>query len=303
MSFLVRLPRELYDRNAFSAFAPGSFSIGNARAAMWLAQLSYEDENTKQDSVLKQWGVRRIASFNQPLLSVLPMSSTDGFVARNENTVFIAFKGTDPLLTVNWVTNFKFLPNKLGIHEGFGEALNAVWSDIIAALEQSKPISRLLTTGHSLGAALAALCASRLTRETGVTAEAIYGFGMPRVGNPAFAAAYNALLGDRTYRFVYGSDIVPTVPPAESGFSHVGRYLPCEANQRFAANALSAKPSDAPAFVEGLLSGMEAGLHQLFFGRGTIPADSDLIIRASQLLPPGLADHLPDRYWRALKTE
>jgi len=195
------------------------------------------------------------------------------------------------------------LPNKLGIHEGFDEALNAVWSDIIAALEQSKPISRLLITGHSLGAALAGLCASRIDSELGVTAEAIYGFGMPRVGTPAFAAAYNALLGDRTYRFVHGSDIVPTVPPTKFGFCHVGRHVSCKAEERFAASALSAKPSDAPPFVESLLSGMKAGLHQLFSVGGFVPAVSNPNIRASRLLPPGLADHLPDRYWRALKTE
>ena len=141
MSFLVRLPLELYERNAFDAFVPGSFSIGTARAAMWLAQLSYEDENAKQDSILKQWGVKRIASFNRPFVSALPMPSTAGFVARNDSAVFIAFEGTDPLLLANWVTDFRFLPNKLGIHQGFGEALDAVWSDIIAALEQSKPIS------------------------------------------------------------------------------------------------------------------------------------------------------------------
>jgi hypothetical protein len=303
MSFLVRLPLELYEQDAFEAFAPGSFSIGTARAAMWLAQLSYEDENAKQDSVLKQWGVKRIASFNRPFVSALPMPSTAGFVARNDSTVFIAFGGTDPLLMANWVTDFNWLPNKLGIHQGFVEALDVVWSDIIAALEQSKPISRILTTGHSLGAALAALCASRIASELEVTAEAIYGFGMPRVGTPAFAAAYNPLLGDRTYRFVYGSDIVPTVPPTKFGFCHVGRYVPCKAGEHFAANALSAEPSDAPPFVESLLIGMKAGLHQLFFAHDSFPADSGPIMRASRLLPPGLGDHLPDRYWRALKTQ
>jgi triacylglycerol lipase len=303
MSFLIRLPLDRYERDAFSGFAPGPFSIGTARAAMWLAQLSYEDETEKQDQILEHWGLKRVVSYNRPFPSVLPMPSTGGFVARNDDGTFIVFQGTDPLLLANWVSDFNFLPNRLGIHQGFHEALDVAWNDITKALERSRPIPRLFIAGHSLGAALAALCASRVADELGIMPEAVYGFGMPRVGTPSFAATYNKKLGSRTYRLVHGDDIVPTVPPTRFGFCHVGRCVVCKAQQTFAIDKLSAEPNDAPPFVESWLSGMKAGIRRFFFRHGLLPADPHPIIQASRLLPPGFSDHLPDRYWRALKTK
>jgi hypothetical protein len=50
---------------------------------------------------------------------------------------------------------------------------------------------------------------------------------------PAFAAMYNERLGQRTYRLVYGEDLVPTVAPSSLGFHYVGRYLHCERRGKF----------------------------------------------------------------------
>lgn len=160
----------------FRAFAPGPFNLGTARAMMWLAQLSYEDEAAKQHKILEQWGLTRLASYNRPFPSVLPMPSTGGFVARGRDTVFVVFQGTDPLVLAIWVSDFDFLPNRDGIHRGFHQALDVVWQDIAAAFQQTKPVRHLIITGHSLGAALAALCAHRISNELTITAEAIYAF-------------------------------------------------------------------------------------------------------------------------------
>jgi pimeloyl-ACP methyl ester carboxylesterase len=301
MSFLIRLPFDRYERDAFAGFRPGSFSIGNARAAMWLAQVSYEDDTLKQDRILEHWGVRRLVSYNRPFPSVLPMPSTGGFVAHGHDAVFVVFQGTDPLLLANWLSDFDFLPNSLGIHQGFDKALDVVWNDIATALEQAKPISRLIVTGHSLGAALSALCASRVADELGIIPEAVYAFGMPRVGTPAFAAKYNGKLGDRTYRLVHGTDIVPTVPPTKFGFCHVGRCIVCDAHELFEARALAAQPSDEPPFLDSWWSAAKATVRRLFFRRDLLPTDPSPIIQASRWLPAGFGDHLPDRYWRALR--
>jgi Lipase (class 3) len=303
MSFLVRLPYDRYERDAFAEFAHGPFSLGTARASMWLAQLSYEDEITKQDKILTHWGLRRLVSYNRPFPSVLPMPSTGGFVARNHDTTFIVFQGTDPLLLANWVSDFNFLPNAQGLHQGFHKALDVVWDDVTGALKQGPPTTHLLITGHSLGAALAALCASRVADELGIVTDAVYAFGMPRVGTPDFAAKYNARLGDRTYRLVHGDDVVPTVPPTKFGFQHVGRSVICKGHELFAADSLSAKPTDSPPFVETWLSGVKSGIRRFFLRHGLLPTDPHPIIQASRMLPPGFADHLPDRYWRALKAQ
>jgi hypothetical protein len=244
-----------------------------------------------------------LISYNRPFPSVLPMPSTGGYIARRGDTTFVVFQGTDPLLLANWVSDFDFLPNKQGIHQGFHNALDIVWNDIKGALERSKPIAHLIVTGHSLGAALAALCAYRITDELGVIPDAVYAFGMPRVGTTAFAAAYNDRLGDRTYRLIHGTDVVSTVPPSKFGFHHVGRCVMCNAHERFDVGALAAQPSDEPPFLDSWLAGAKATLRRLFFRRDLLPTDPSPIIQASRWLPAGFGDHLPDRYWRALKNQ
>ena len=52
--------------------------LATARAAMWLAQLSYEDETDKQDKILRAMGLKRMASYIRPCPASLPMPSTGG---------------------------------------------------------------------------------------------------------------------------------------------------------------------------------------------------------------------------------
>jgi predicted lipase len=72
-----------------------------------------------------------------------------------------------------------------------------------------------LVTGHSLGAALALLCAADLKR-SGVVGSGIklYDYGSPRVGNRAFANyMYNLLGSGAVMRVVHAKDAVPHLPP------------------------------------------------------------------------------------------
>ena len=114
----------------------------------------------------------------------------------------------------------------------------------------------VVLTGHSLGGALATLAAFELAasgydavplppRETNAAAERLMAggaasapppppppraralvegvrtFGSPRVGDILFAAAYRAVLGDRTWRVTHAHDVVPSVPVRLMGFHHV----------------------------------------------------------------------------------
>jgi hypothetical protein len=300
MSFLVRLPADLYSRNAFDAFAATGFSIGTARAMAWLAQLAYEDEADKIDSVLHLWGARCIASFHHFFATPLPLSSTRGLVVERLGFLFIAFEGTDPFMVANWVTNFNFVPDHNGIHQGFATALEVCWPDITDAFRQAGGMP-LFVAGHSLGAALAALCAARTAKDLGMNVHGVYTFGMPRAGTPGFARIYDALLGERTYRLVHGEDIVPTVPPSELGFMHVGRLLRCARGAKFEPALLGQDFSDDPRFIDTQLDGLRAGLLDIVSGNLPVGPRPDPLGRAFSLLPPGIADHLPDRYWTALE--
>jgi predicted lipase len=201
------------------------FALGNARAAMWLSQLSYEDDASKIDSVRRQWQLVDAVQLGWSVTIGSSEPRTGGFIATGRDVFFIAFEGTDPLVVANWVTDFNFSSDSAGIHRGFRAALDEVWDTITAVIPQAGPNIRLIIAGHSLGGALAVICAERIAAEVNIIADGVYTFGMPRVGTATFAAKYNDILGDRTWRFVHGYDIVPTVPPTEFGVLHVGHYL------------------------------------------------------------------------------
>ena len=58
----------------------------------------------------------------------------------------------------------------------------------------AEPKSKIFITGHSLGAALAVLCAAEIgaqDRSLGLNVTGVYTYGEPRVGNAAFQRFYN----------------------------------------------------------------------------------------------------------------
>jgi pimeloyl-ACP methyl ester carboxylesterase len=136
----------------------------------------------------------------------------------------------------------------------------------------------VVVTGHSLGGALATLAAfelaasgyetSRTSGSTSVSPRNVDGvekgetpppppppprerafvagvrtFGSPRVGDILFAAAYRAVLGDRTWRVTHAHDVVPSVPVRMMGFHHVPTevfYPDGDPNARDGGNATGA---------------------------------------------------------------
>lgn len=107
--------------------------------------------------------------------------------------------------------------HKVGVHEGFTEALDSVWFKIEKELDALR--CPVFFTGHSLGAALATLAAAR--RLASNPPKALYTFGSPRVGNSAFVAFLNRI-ATSIHRVVDDDDIVTTLPPEGLGFAHVG---------------------------------------------------------------------------------
>lgn len=308
MSFLVELPEPLYTPSVRDGFTADTFSIASARAGIWLCQLAYERDGAKQDRILDRWGLRKLAPFDRSVVSALPLVRTRGFIAQGKpqdplaNVVFVSFAGTDPLVAANWATDFAFLPDATGTHSGFAAALQAVWEQIKPVLKTASDAgASVIVTGHSLGGALAVLCAARARAEQCATAAGIYTYGQPRVAGADFAASFNSgVLAARAYRLVHGHDIVATVPPPEFDFKHVGRLLKCPRHGKFNAMQLAAHgTSDEPQFAPALFQGLQAGVGDLL-GGGPPLTRSDLLGQIFNVLPPPIRDHLPDQYWTAL---
>lgn len=87
-----------------------------------------------------------------------------------------------------------------------------------------KPGDALFVTGHSKGAALATLAMFSLQAQEGYHVQPSYNFESPRVGNEAFATAFNRIfnLPVALFRVTHGSDRVPREPRRKLGYIHAG---------------------------------------------------------------------------------
>jgi pimeloyl-ACP methyl ester carboxylesterase len=307
LSFLVEIPLEAYRDDAFAQFSVSrDFSIGTARAMMWMAQLAYEvrDARHKVTPVLQLWNLRRHVLVSKERIGGFPFASTHGIVSTGCGATIVAFAGTDPLALANWLTNFHLGPRTRDMHHGFRSAIDAVWTELSAALESADQ-HPIYFAGHSLGGALAITAAERALRELNLMPAAVYTFGAPRVGATTFAETYNASgLGERTYRMVHGLDIIPTVPPSRFGFRHAGRMVACPRGASFSATLnLSAIDSDDPPFADTLRNGYRQRWQDLL--TGNFPSSTRkgwLGWYQRYILPPTIADHLPERYRKAFEA-
>lgn len=264
MSDFVQFPEEVYATagNVFEGFrANAGFTIPNARAMMWFAQLAYEVDTSggnataaKIQQIHARWQFQSVTAFREHSLAFGKVFDTTGVFGRRADAFVLAFAGTDPAVLETVITDAHFRVGESNTHEGFQAAFDAVSlpkggipGPVAAAINQtaSAPDIPLFITGHSLGAALAILAADAALK-AGVTPRGVYGFGTPRVGGATFADRYNASLGERTYRMVHGRDLVTRVPMSFLKYRHVGRVLACDPGGKFAAGNLAAAPSDEP---------------------------------------------------------
>ncbi len=139
----------------------------------------------------------------------------------SKQRVVLSFRGTQPDEVKDLLANVKVFPSSWAgagyVHKGFADMLASGWGAIHVALAR-RPSARLLYTGHSLGAALATLSAALHRPSAMIT------FGLPRVGNGAFAESLAGITHDR---YVGCADLVCRIPPEQWSYEHVGtrRYI------------------------------------------------------------------------------
>ncbi|RHY32254.1 hypothetical protein DYB32_002708 [Aphanomyces invadans] len=100
------------------------------------------------------------------------------------------------------------------VHLGFWQAYKTLQAAIHDAVRQlpRPPLAplQIYCTGHSLGGALATLCAVDLALAQPNVAVTMYNFGSPRVGNHAFRLLFNAIVSG--FRVVNDGDVVTQMP-------------------------------------------------------------------------------------------
>jgi type II secretory pathway pseudopilin PulG len=161
------------------------------------------------------------------------LTNTFGYVGVQGTIVEVVFRGTQSNSLQNWITDISAgksapYPNVTGatVHSGFLTAYDVVRTQVRNAVEaQLKAIkaTRVIFTGHSLGAALATLALVDIAPTISVPSF-LYNYGSPRVGNLQFMTYYQSLVST-SYRIVNRADIVPHVPTVSMGFHHVAQEV------------------------------------------------------------------------------
>ena len=176
---------------------------------------------------------------------------------QNKEDLVIACRGTEPTKFNDIAADLKAAPVKsetVGrVHHGFKAEVDELWPMIKEDLLAAGKTRKAWFTGHSLGAAMTTIMASRCEDDpTMPNVQEVYTYGSPRAGWPKFVKA----LSCTHHRWKNNNDIVTTVPPFFMGYKHDGieHYLNCWGNVREATGWQKFKDQ-----MRGLAKGIKEG--------------------------------------------
>jgi triacylglycerol lipase len=109
-----------------------------------------------------------------------PFHSQCAYVAHGEDVLIIVFRGTDE--TEDWFFNANTYPRQMiegNLHCGFGCAYGTLQTQVLEEIKKYAP-KHIWITGHSLGGAIALICAYDLVCYQGYKIDGVITFGQPR---------------------------------------------------------------------------------------------------------------------------
>lgn len=180
-----------------------------------LAMIAYNDEDE---------ATRAATAIGFPDVTYFNNRGAQAYRFRNQHNSVIACRGTEPN---EWtdvradVDAVSVLAETAGkVHRGFKREVDNLWPMLETALMNNK--QPVYFTGHSLGGAMAKICASRcLLSHISTNPQQLFTYGSPRVGN----RSYVKFVTLDHYRFVNNNDIVTRVPPIWMGYQHSGHEV------------------------------------------------------------------------------
>ncbi len=178
------------------------------------------------------------------------------YLVSNEHDTVVICRGTEPN---EWndikadVNVWTVLAESVGrVHRGFKEEVDTLWPLMEAALAENDKTTWF--TGHSLGAAMAAICAGRcMLSKIESNPAGLFTFGGPRVGTRRYV---NHCRFPEYYRWVNNNDIVTRVPPIWLGYRHAGRLMYFDSNGKFRRLSRAQRAKDR---WRGLWHGLKSG--------------------------------------------
>ena len=154
----------------------------------------------------------------------------------NKNDLVIACRGTQPTEFNDLKADLRALPvmaETVGrVHIGFKTEVDDIWPMIEQDINRKTNLKKdLWFCGHSLGAAMATIMASRAKHNVELNDPVeLFTYGSPRVGWREYCNSLNVI----HHRWKNNNDIVTTVPLAVMGFKHHGteHYINAYGNVR-----------------------------------------------------------------------
>ena len=182
-------------------------NLDKANKFAQMAEIAYKDEDAKQYYQKLRYGNHRF----------LENDGAQCHIVWNDEEITICFRGTEPDELSDVLADLNAIPRKSmtdgWVHSGFRGELDKLWNLVTNIIDQHTEL-KLYICGHSLGAAMATLAASRVEDRV----VELYTYGSPRVGTRGFVK--NAHVTH--WRFVNNNDIVTRVPLALMGYKHHG---------------------------------------------------------------------------------
>lgn len=177
------------------------------------------------------------------------------FLFANAHDSALVFRGTEP---TDWndikadLNVGSIVAETVGrVHRGFKKEADDIWADVEHIMLNND--RTLWMAGHSLGAAIATICASRcrLGRFQTVPIE-LYTYGSPRVGDRVFIS--HAAV--KHFRWVNNNDLVTRIPPTWLGYSHTGDEIYIGSDRKIKSITSWSRSADLwRGFVYGLTQG------------------------------------------------
>lgn len=147
----------------------------------------------------------------------------EAYVFGNRFDCMIVSRGTEPNQwnDIKADANAWTVASEVGrVHSGFHAEVNELWPLLEQQIKENQ--RPMWFSGHSLGGAMAAVCAVRCKiSPIPSNPQAIFSYGAPRVGD----RSYSSYLKVKHYRWVNNNDIVPRIPPRWLGYRHMGQEI------------------------------------------------------------------------------
>ncbi|KAJ3368136.1 hypothetical protein GGF31_006844 [Allomyces arbusculus] len=206
--------------NTFARYSAAAYCINVAKLDKWSCGANCEGGTAGTRAVRSVW--------KEP-------SAFKSLLAVNDNikAIIVSFRGS--LEPQNFVADIRInlvdgpsrvpnLPSGAKVHAGFWSTWAAGKDEVVAwvkMMRQQHPDYKIVTTGHSLGGAMAILAALDLRQTLSIPDAqlAVYTYGEPRVGNMAFAS-YVSNQSFEISRYVHEDDVVPHLPLRSWGYAH-----------------------------------------------------------------------------------